>query len=306
MSDGPSAVPETDVRYETVGGGGLLYALQWLTELGADVAIENAPVDWTAPLPRPAKPGRSEGPAPPVGDSARSDRSTQRLQPTAPARPPTPQEPKGSGIAADLASEPPTLDPTIRTLDALADSLRTFEGCTLKYTAMNLVFGDGNPSADIMLIGEAPGEDEDRQGKPFVGASGRLLDRMLGCIGLDRTNTYITNILPWRPPGNRNPTLNEITICLPFVRRHIEIVQPKVLVFLGGTAAKTMLNTASGITRIRGRWHRYTCDAREKPIPALPLFHPAYLLRSPIQKREAWRDLLSLKRIISSQFEPNW
>jgi len=282
----------------------LLQALRLQLELGVDFATDVGPVDWTAPLaletPRPAR-------APAL---TTADLTGERSAPTQPPRPQSEPiaeksfpEANQSGLGRAARGPNPAqrqeatyLPPEVRTLEDLADSLDKFEGCTLKYTAMNLVFSDGNPNSRIMLIGEAPGEDEDRQGKPFVGASGRLLDRMLAGIGLDRTNTYITNILPWRPPGNRSPTQNEITVCLPFVHRHIEIIQPQVLIFLGGTAAKTMLNTNSGITRLRGRWHQYQCATLEKPIAALPLFHPAYLLRSPIHKREAWRDLLVLKK----------
>ena len=147
-----------------------------------------------------------------------------------------------------------------------------------------------------MLIGEAPGVDEDRLGLPFVGASGQLLDKMLATIGLSRAeNVYISNILFWRPPGNRSPTTAEIAACMPFVQRHIELVKPKVLVFLGGTAAKTMLDTTDGIMRLRGRWFNYDAEGLETSIPALPILHPAFLLRQPAQKQEAWRDLLTLK-----------
>jgi len=147
-----------------------------------------------------------------------------------------------------------------------------------------------------MLIGEAPGVDEDRQGVPFVGTSGQLLDKMLAATGLSRTeNVYITNILFWRPPGNRSPTTAEIAACMPFVKRHIELVKPKVLMFLGGTAAKTMLDTTEGIMRLRGRWFNYEVEGLETPVPALPTLHPAFLLRQAAQKKEAWRDLLALK-----------
>ena len=145
-----------------------------------------------------------------------------------------------------------------------------------------------------MFVGEAPGADEDRQGKPFVGVSGQLFDKMVGSIGLDRDSCYITNIVFWRPPGNRNPTSNEIALCLPFLGRHIELLNPDVLVTLGGPAAKTLLGVQQGITRLRGQWHTYQTDRSVTPIPTLPLFHPAYLLRSPAHKRETWQDLLSI------------
>ena len=145
------------------------------------------------------------------------------------------------------------------------------------------------------MVGEAPGAEEDRQGLPFVGASGRLLDRMLACIGLDRTSVYITNILPWRPPGNRQPNAAEIAACLPFAERHVALVHPKVLVLAGGTSAKTILGTTEGITRLRGRWIDHTIPGMAAPVPTIAIYHPAYLLRQPAQKRDAWRDLLAIK-----------
>jgi DNA polymerase len=184
-------------------------------------------------------------------------------------------------------------------LAGLAEALTRFEGCTLKHTAMNLVFADGNPHGRVMLVGEAPGEDEDRQGKPFVGASGRLLDRMLAAIGLDRSQVYISNILPWRPPGNRSPTPAEIALCLPFIERHIALVAPPVLVLLGGIAAKTLLNRADGITRLRGQWFDLQPPGTTRSIPTIATYHPAYLLRSPIHKRDVWQDFLSVRRKLS-------
>ncbi|MBX3505091.1 MAG: uracil-DNA glycosylase [Parvibaculum sp.] len=179
------------------------------------------------------------------------------------------------------------------TLDELKQALGTFEGCPLRYTAKNLVFADGNPQARIMLIGEAPGRDEDLQGRPFVGRAGQLLDRMLAAIGLDRTGVYIVNTLPWRPPGNRTPTPAEHAVCMPFVERHVELVNPDILVLLGGVSAKQMLQTDTGIMRLRGKWASVEVNGRS--VPALPTLHPAYLLRQPAQKQLAWRDLLSLK-----------
>lgn len=188
-----------------------------------------------------------------------------------------------------------TLAANAKTLSDLRTALESFEGCALKKTAMNTVFGDGNPSAHIMLVGEAPGADEDRQGLPFVGLSGQLLDRMFQAIGYDRKSLYISNILPWRPPGNRPPTTEETTLCLPFIERHIQLVNPKILIFVGGTSAKTLLRTSDGITKIRGRWVTYTPSTGGDLIQATAIFHPAYLLRSPGQKRYAWADLLRLK-----------
>jgi DNA polymerase len=181
-----------------------------------------------------------------------------------------------------------------QTLEDLRAALQAFEGCSLKYTATNLVFGDGNPKARIMLIGEAPGADEDRQGLPFVGQSGQLLDKIFAAIGLTRQNFYITNIIPWRPPGNRQPTPAEADACLPFVRRHIDLVSPDFLILVGGTATKTLLGGREGIVRLRGAWKDYTSEMG-KQMKVISIFHPAYLLRSPGQKREVWLDLIKIK-----------
>ncbi len=182
-----------------------------------------------------------------------------------------------------------------QSLEELRAALLAFEGCALKYTATNLVFGDGNPEARVMLIGEAPGADEDRQGFPFVGQSGQLLDKAFATIGLTRKNFYITNIIPWRPPGNRQPTPAEADACLPFVRRHIDLVSPDFLILVGGTAAKTLLGGREGIMRMRGSWKEYISEAGRK-IKVIAIFHPAYLLRSPGQKREVWLDLIKIKQ----------
>jgi DNA polymerase len=176
-------------------------------------------------------------------------------------------------------------------LEELRAALEAFEGSPLKKTAMHLVFGEGNPQAPLMFVGEAPGADEDRLGRPFVGASGQLLDKMLAAIHLDRTQVYITNILPWRPPGNRTPTTEEMALFLPFVRRHIALVSPRLLCLVGGTAVKALLARQEGIMRLRGRWLPY-----ENGIEVLPTYHPAFLLRSPGRKREAWQDFLSLHK----------
>lgn len=186
---------------------------------------------------------------------------------------------------------------SVQTLEELKSSLQEFEGCALKYTATNLVFGDGNPKARVMLIGEAPGADEDRQGLPFVGQSGQLLDLMLSMIGLTRKNFYITNIIPWRPPGNRQPTPAETEACLPFIKKHIDLVSPDFLILVGGTAAKTLLGGREGIMRLRGSWRDYTSESGKK-IKLIAIFHPAYLLRSPGQKRETWLDLVKIKHTL--------
>jgi DNA polymerase len=182
------------------------------------------------------------------------------------------------------------------TVDELRTALESFDGCGLKKTATNLVFTDGNPEAPILFVGEGPGAEEDRQGLPFVGPSGKLLDKMLASIGLDRSGVLISNTVFWRPPGNRTPTLQETAVCMPFVERLIELVDPKVLVPLGGPAAKSLLAQTAGVGRLRGQWFSYSTPRLPRPIEATPLYHPAYLLRSPGQKRNTWRDLLEIKR----------
>jgi DNA polymerase len=181
---------------------------------------------------------------------------------------------------------------TAPSLEALRDLLENFDGCALKFTATRLVFSDGNPQSRIMFVGEAPGRDEDIAGLPFVGRSGKLLDRMMAAIGLDRSRVYIANVIPWRPPGNRTPTPQETQICLPFIQRQIELVNPDVLVTLGNPSTQTLLATREGIMKTRGKWVDY--DTGTRKIRALATFHPAYLLRSPSYKRLAWQDLRSI------------
>jgi DNA polymerase len=216
----------------------------------------------------------------------------------APRSRPAPQRPQKlaapSEAAAMAAREAAA---TCETLEALRETLAGFEGCNLRFTATNLVFADGNPEARVMFVGEAPGFEEDMQGRPFVGRSGQLLDRMLKAIGLDRSSAYIANVIPWRPPGNRDPTPQETEICRPFVERQIFLAAPDFLVPLGGPSVRQLLKTTTGITKLRGQWHVYQTGRRE--IRALPMFHPAYLLRRPLEKRLAWRDLLTLKEALA-------
>ena len=258
--------------------------LEWYLEAGVDECLADAPLDRTQIKPPPA-PARSQAAAAPESRPAAPRPAAPRPSPPAAAPPSTP----------DAEAEARSRARSAGSLATLREALAAFDGCALKVTATNLVFGDGNPEARIMLVGEAPGADEDRLGKPFVGVSGRLLDRMMASIGLDRTSFYITNMLPWRPPGNREPTQAEIALCLPFIERHIELVAPRVLLLVGGTAAKTLLRRREGIMKLRGRWFNYRTDGLAEPVPAMAIFHPAYLLRSPGQKSAAWRDLLSVK-----------
>jgi uracil-DNA glycosylase family 4 len=266
-----------------------LAALAWQLAAGADEAILAEPVDRTRPAPAAAPFAGAVPVAPPRAPLA----AVPRAPAPAAARPPP--APVKAGPPPLMAQDAKALAAACHSIAELEQAIRLYDACTLKKTATNTVFADGNPEARVMFLGEAPGADEDRQGKPFVGLSGKLLDRMLAAIGLDRSTVYISNILYWRPPGNRQPTPQEIQQCLPFVVRHIELVRPSILVLLGGTSAKTILNQTEGIMRLRGRWFEYRSDESFPIIPALATYHPAYLLRSPAQKREAWRDFLALK-----------
>ena len=198
-------------------------------------------------------------------------------------------------VAIESARE---LAPQAKTLDELRGLLEVFDGCALKMTATRLVFGDGNPQARVMFVGEAPGRDEDLQGIPFIGRSGKLLDLMLASIELDRTSAYIANVIPWRPPGNREPSPHETQMCLPFIRRQIELVDPDVLVCLGKPSSQAVLELKDGIVKSRGRWFDYNTGTRM--IRAMATFHPAYLLRQPIYKRMTWKDLRMIRRALAA------
>ena len=222
------------------------------------------------------------------------ERPAPRFQPDAPEPPPLAAAAPAPDVAVMAAREAAR---RAATLDELRVMLGKFEGCALRSTAKQLVFADGNPHARVMFVGEAPGREEDLEGLPFVGRSGKLLDLMLAAIGLDRTCAYIANIIPWRPPGNRTPTPQESQICLPFIQRQIELANPDVLVCLGGPASQTLLGFKEGIKRTRGRWFAFHTGTRE--IRAIATFHPAYLLRSPLEKRFAWRDFLAIKKALA-------
>ena len=254
--------------------------LRFQVEAGADEAVGDSPAPAgarpAAEAARPETPAASGAAVPEAGPVAgNGEAGNGAAEPAPPAQPPV----DWIAEAADLA--------------ALEAGCAGFE-CELKKTATNMVFADGEAGADVMLVGEAPGADEDRQGKPFVGVSGQLLDRMLASIGLDRKTVYITNILLWRPPGNRTPTAEETKLFLPIVRRHIELARPKLLLAVGGSSAKTLLGSTEGILKLRGRWHEF--ETASGPVPLLPTLHPAYLLRSPGQKQLAWQDLRMLRR----------
>jgi uracil-DNA glycosylase family 4 len=257
--------------------------LAFYIEAGADALVGEEPVDRMADEAPPPPPVASR-PAPPA--QIRNEPSRELFQAKAPASPDT------AVMAAREAAK------TAATLDDLRALLDNFEGCSLRNTATQLVFADGNPQGRVMFVGEAPGYEEDISGKPFVGRSGKLLDLMMEAIGLDRTTAYIANVVPWRPPGNRTPTPQETAICLPFIRRQIELANPDILVSLGGPSAQTLLSIKEGITRTRGRWFPYDTGTRE--IRALATFHPAFLLRSPLQKRLAWRDFLAIKKALAT------
>jgi uracil-DNA glycosylase family 4 len=227
----------------------------------------------------------------PAGSEGDLDRHGVEITDTA-SQKLAPVSPDAAAMAAREAAR------TAESLEGLRVILERFDGCALKATASQLVFHDGNPRARVMFVGEAPGREEDLAGVPFVGRSGRLLDRMMASIGLDRTTAYIANIVPWRPPGNRTPTPQEVAICLPFIRRQIELCDPDILVCLGKPAAQALIGSSDGIRKLRGRFVAYDTGSRE--IRALATFHPAYLLRQPLEKRLAWRDFLAIKRALGA------
>lgn len=271
-------------------------------EAGVDVAIGEAPVDRFAES---AAAARARATAFAAGGERGTAASGPAARPPAPPARPAPRAAAPMAPGAMMAAQPPDVAEmaareaarSAESLEALKTILEGFDGCPLKRTATRLVFADGNPQARVMFVGEAPGRDEDVQGLPFVGRSGRLLDLMMAAIGLDRTSAYIANVIPWRPPGNRTPTPQETAICLPFIRRQIELADPDILVCLGGPSAQTLLATKEGITKMRGQTVPY--DTGRRTIEALATFHPAYLLRTPLGKRLVWRDLLAIEAMLA-------
>jgi DNA polymerase len=282
--------------------------LAFYLEAGADALVGEEPVDrFTGGEPAPSA-------RPMVRDASQRDTSHHEAPREKGRVLLRPEEPAAGGRLEGRATQapPPTApaSPEAAIMDARAQAgaassleelrriLAGFDGCELKRHAKQLVFADGNPQARVMFVGEAPGRDEDQEGLPFVGRSGKLLDLMLKAIGLDRTSAYIANVIPWRPPGNRTPTPQETQICLPFIRRHIELADPDVLVCLGNPSSQTLLGLTDGIMKSRGRWLAYATGTRE--IRAIATLHPAYLLRQPLQKRLAWRDFLAVKKALNA------
>lgn len=269
----------------------LLAALAWQIELGVDECISETPLNRFEEVAK----------APALKSAAKASASTPL--PAAKKMPPAPDEDDLSGAV----TEAQRVASAAETLDQLRAAMEGFDGCPLKLGARNTVFADGNPAAKVMFIGEAPGRDEDREGKPFVGRSGQLLDRMLGAIGLDRTSddpakaAYITNVLPWRPVGNREPSTDEAVMLWAFLERHIQLAAPDYVVALGKSPSATLLETPVSITRMRGRW---VTPQRTAGKPLLLTFHPAYLLRQPMEKSKSWRDLLSLRAVLDGAAPP--
>ncbi|HEY8191368.1 MAG TPA: uracil-DNA glycosylase [Alphaproteobacteria bacterium] len=268
----------------------MISALQWHLDVGVDEALGDEPRRAGIPETAFAVKNESDLPAP-----------APLMRVAAPIA-----EPAALAGAATLRAEAIKRAAAAQTLDELREAITSFDGLDIKRTANNTVFCDGNPRAPVMVVGEAPGGDEDRIGRPFVGVSGQLLDRILKCIGLDRMAgdpvqaIYISNILNWRPPGNRTPSPAEVEVSLPFIERHIALVKPKLLIFAGGVSAKALLGTEEGVSRLRGKWHVYTprtegISPRAEPIPALATYHPSYLLRTPTQKKAVWQDMLILQ-----------
>jgi DNA polymerase len=261
--------------------------LAFYLEAGVDCALGDEPVNRLA-----------DPEAAPEPRAAVAHQPMPRVAPTLP--PPAAAARADATVAPDVAiNSAREAARTAPTLEALRQLLENFDGCALRHTATRLVFSDGNPQARVMFVGEAPGRDEDIEGLPFVGRSGKLLDRMIAAIGLDRSKAYIANVIPWRPPGNRTPTPQETQICLPFIQRQIELVNPDVLVTLGNPSTQALLQTREGIMRTRGKWLDY--DTGTRTIRAIATFHPAYLLRSPSYKRMSWQDLRAIAKALGGR-----
>jgi DNA polymerase len=260
-------------------------ALEWYVDAGVDEAIDDTPRNYFAVNAAP--------------QSAPAPQESKTSTPIQPARKPPSISLVQTSLAETIAQARRLAD-AANTLEDLRDAVASFEGCTIKKTANKTVFGDGNPGAKLMLIGEAPGADEDREGIPFCGVSGKLLDKMLAAIGYDRRNYYITNTVFWRPPGNRQPSTDELAICRPFVEKSIALVNPELLVLVGGVAAKALLETEQSITRLRGKNYTYRTPYENRDYCVTITYHPSYLLRQPAAKRAAWQDLLAVRENLGS------
>jgi uracil-DNA glycosylase len=277
----------------------LAAVLEWYRDMGVDLPVGDEPINWLARGDA-APPRRVQRPATPVVDR----QQTARAEPGGrdlPERPPAPTAPARQFPAATSDAALPSARAAARSAASLAElgaTLARFDGCSLKATAKNLCFYRGAAKARLMLVGEAPGRDEDIEGKPFVGRAGQLLDKMLGAIQLTEQDVHITNIVYWRPPGNRTPTPQEAQVCRPFLERQVELVAPDVIVLLGGAAAKHMLDVAEGIMRVRGKWRDLEIGAHK--ARGIATLHPAYLLRTPAAKRLAWRDLLTIRAALDA------
>lgn len=269
--------------------------LQWYIEAGVEDAFDDVPRNYFAT----GIPVGEAAVVPVRIDVADPEQGARLLRENITRQPVATIAPVHASLAASIV-EAATLAGAASTLEELKAAVCAFEGCSIKKTATNTVFADGNPKSRLMLIGEAPGADEDIKGIPFCGVSGKLLDKMLAAIGCDRTNYYITNTLFWRPPGNRQPNPEEIAMCKPFLEKHIDLIDPELIVLVGGVAAKALLATEQGITRLRGKNYTYKTPYKDKVYKVAIIYHPSYLLRQPGNKRVTWQDLLAIKNVMGN------
>lgn len=282
-----------DTTQQDMSVGALAAVLHYYADAGIDCALADNPIDrFEESSRKKPEPQKQSSTAVAPRPALKAAGTSQASAPQKPSNPVAERTTIPDETALATAREAAG---TAGTLKALQDALLSFEGCNLRFGARQTVFADGKPQADIMFIGEAPGGDEDRQGIPFVGRAGQMLDKMLAAIRLDRSQVYITNMIPWRPPGNRTPTPLEIELCRPFIERHIQLVNPKVLVLLGNVSTKALLGINRGILSFRGTWSEYNLNS-DTIIPSMPTLHPAYLLRNPAQKKQSWADFLSIRK----------
>lgn len=314
-TDAPSAAQEPDAAPSAAATAAAV--LQWYAEMGVDAALGTDGIDWFAMAGTPpgaalrdalrntsqthAAPHQTAQPSSNASTQSTADRRPAPFEtnPVAKSAAPPPAASQASGPPAQTLAQAQAAAATATSIETLGTAIASFEGCGLKATAKNTCVYRGAQHARVAVIGEAPGRDEDLQGRPFVGRAGQLLDKMLKAIALDETNTHITNIVYWRPPGNRAPTPQEAMLCRPFLERQIELVDPDVIILMGGSAAKQILSTSDGIMRTRGKWRKIEIGGRERQ--ALATLHPAYLLRTPAAKHMVWKDLLAVKKIITEQ-----